>query len=226
MWTKNTNFEVAVQVPLFISAPGYRNARTTSKLVELVDLFPTIVELAQLPSVPPCGEVTSSRVTQLCTEGESLVPLLSADTENQWNKGADQYHYTYWLKFDTETQGWDWGNKDFGQELYDLRTDIYENENLARNSDYQDIVMDLHSKLETGWKMQMPNSNSVSSLARMRTWERMCLMFTMIFLHYCIQSQKRDRRGSDQIDFSSYEQEGKELQKEGVSGCEVLGQAG
>ena len=170
-----------------------------------MDLFPTIVELAQLPSVPPCGEVTSSRATLSCTEGESLVPLLSADTENQWNKGAvfhqylrgnkmglsirtDQYRYTYWLKFDTETQGWDRGNKDFGQELYDLRTDTYENENLVPNSDYQDIVMDLHSKLETGWKMQMSNSNSVSSLTRMRTWEHMCLMFTMIFLHYCIQS--------------------------------------
>ena len=130
MWTKNTNFEVAVQVPLFISAPGYRNARTTSKLVELVDLFPTIDELVQLNSVPPCGEVTSSRATLLCTEGESLVPLLSADTENQWKKGAvfhqylrgnkmglsirtGQYRYTYWLKFDIETQGWDWGNKDF-----------------------------------------------------------------------------------------------------------------
>ena len=52
MWTKNTNFEVAVQVLLFISAPGFHNAQTTSKLV---DLLPTIVELAELPSIPPCG---------------------------------------------------------------------------------------------------------------------------------------------------------------------------
>ena len=169
MWTKNTNFEVAVQVPLFISAPGYRNVRTTSKLVELVDLFPTIVELAELSSVPPCGEVTTSRTTQLCTEGESLVPLLRADTENQWNKEAvfhqylrgnkmglsirtDKYRYTYWLKFDTATQSWDWGNKDFGEELYDLQTDTYENENVVGDSGYEDIVNDLYSKLETGWK--------------------------------------------------------------------------
>lgn len=183
MWTKNTNFEVAVQVPLFISAPGYRNeARTTSKLVELVDLFPTIVELAGLPTVSLCGE-TDSRTTSVCTEGSSLVPLLSAQTDGHWNKGAvfhqylrgnkmglsirtDDFRYTYWLKYDTRTKTWDWSNRSFGKELYYLTTDTYENVNLADNSNYAAIMTDLHKKLEAGWRAQLPEETiSVPSRA-------------------------------------------------------------
>ena len=175
MWTKNTNFELAVQVPLFISSPGYRSsARTTSELVELVDIFPTVIQLAGLPTVPICGETAVSRATELCTEGTSLVPLLTSDTEDAWNKDAvfhqylrgnkmgfsirtEEYRYTFWLRFDLETQQWDWDARGtFGRELYDLRTDTYENVNLAENSDYETIVNRLHEQLRAGAPIPEP----------------------------------------------------------------------
>jgi iduronate 2-sulfatase len=63
-WAKTSNFEYDARVPFFIGAPGNANAgqRTTS-LVELLDLFPTLVELARLPV--PKG-----------LDGRSLVPIL------------------------------------------------------------------------------------------------------------------------------------------------------
>lgn len=48
MWCKHTNYEQAARIPLLIVAPGIAPARTTS-LVETVDIYPTLCELAGLP---------------------------------------------------------------------------------------------------------------------------------------------------------------------------------
>jgi iduronate 2-sulfatase len=48
MWCKHTNYEQATRIPLLIAAPGIAPART-SGLVETVDIYPTLSELAGLP---------------------------------------------------------------------------------------------------------------------------------------------------------------------------------
>lgn len=84
-WSKFSNFEVSVNVPLILSVPEYqkrnhtgqKNGRgqfTSDVLVELVDLFPTIAELAGLNNLPECPYI--SQDIKLCTEGVSLVPLI------------------------------------------------------------------------------------------------------------------------------------------------------
>ncbi|XP_076362814.1 iduronate 2-sulfatase isoform X2 [Tachypleus tridentatus] len=105
-WSKFSNFEVALQVPLLISIPhitdlkdGFRQPfryvpvvnntfkkensfhvaikesyREVNELVELVDLYPTLVELSEIPLVPPCS-LTSNEI-EFCTEGSSLKPLI------------------------------------------------------------------------------------------------------------------------------------------------------
>lgn len=50
LWTKHTNYEQATRIPVIIKAPGVTSpASTSSTLIETVDLFPTICELAGLP---------------------------------------------------------------------------------------------------------------------------------------------------------------------------------
>jgi len=69
MWTKHTNYEQATHIPLLIVAPGVTRPGTrTAALVETVDLYPTLRELAHLPTVP---------VPQTL-DGLSLVPILRA----------------------------------------------------------------------------------------------------------------------------------------------------
>ena len=51
MWCKHTNYEEATRIPLLIAGPGIATGRV-SGLVETVDLYPTLNELAGLP-VPP-----------------------------------------------------------------------------------------------------------------------------------------------------------------------------
>jgi iduronate 2-sulfatase len=68
LWGKTSNFEYDARVPMFISVPGSRQqGQQTSALSELVDLFPTLVELCGLPR--PDG-----------LEGSSLVPVLKETT--------------------------------------------------------------------------------------------------------------------------------------------------
>jgi iduronate 2-sulfatase len=51
MWTKHTNYEQAVRIPLLVIAPGVARAGSHSTaLVETVDVFPTLCELAGLPA--------------------------------------------------------------------------------------------------------------------------------------------------------------------------------
>src|SRR5207253_1315000 len=52
MWRKDTLFEEGVHVPLIVAAPGLASPGTPSAApVELLDLYPTLVELAGLPPV-------------------------------------------------------------------------------------------------------------------------------------------------------------------------------
>jgi iduronate 2-sulfatase len=64
LWAKTSNFELDAHVPLMIAAPGVSQAGGKSDaLVELLDLFPTLVDLCGLP-----------RAEGL--EGMSLAPVL------------------------------------------------------------------------------------------------------------------------------------------------------
>jgi phosphoglycerol transferase MdoB-like AlkP superfamily enzyme len=48
MWCKHTNYEQAARIPLLIAAPGISPARSSATLVETVDIYPTLSELAGL----------------------------------------------------------------------------------------------------------------------------------------------------------------------------------
>ena len=54
MWCKHTNYEQAARIPLLVVAPGVTKAeQATDALVESVDLYPTLCELAGIK--PPQG---------------------------------------------------------------------------------------------------------------------------------------------------------------------------
>jgi iduronate 2-sulfatase len=75
LWGKATNYEVATRVPLILRAPGAKaNGQACNALVEFVDIYPTLCELAGLP-----------RPAHL--EGCSFVPLL-AEPGRPWKSAA------------------------------------------------------------------------------------------------------------------------------------------
>ena len=85
-WTKHTNFEDATHVPFMIRVPGVTDkGMRTKALVELIDIFPSITELAGLNVPPMCPEENNKLLA--CVEGTSVAPLLQ-NPEQQWKKAA------------------------------------------------------------------------------------------------------------------------------------------
>ena len=77
IWGKATNYEIGTRVPLMIWTPNMpkgSRGKTSDALVELVDMYPTLSELAGLENP-----------THL--EGQSFVPLL-ANPKKEWKKAA------------------------------------------------------------------------------------------------------------------------------------------
>lgn len=77
IWGKASNYEIATRVPLIISTPETRaqgKAKRTDALVELLDIYPTVSELA---NIPPAAH----------PEGNSLAPLLD-NPELKWKDSA------------------------------------------------------------------------------------------------------------------------------------------
>lgn len=75
IWGKATNYEIATRVPLILSTPDMKNrGKGTDALVELVDIYPTLCELAGIP-------------TPEHAVGKSFAPLIE-DPEQAWKELA------------------------------------------------------------------------------------------------------------------------------------------
>lgn len=141
LWGKTTNFELDTRVPLLVRAPGMKLAgKSASSLVELVDVFPTLAELAGLP-VPK----------QL--EGESFVSILKDPTAttktaalSQYPRGKSLMGYSMRTSTHRLTQWIDRQSGELkGTELYDYANGLVESENIASKS--PSLVGELSRKL-------------------------------------------------------------------------------
>ena len=130
MWQKQTCFEEAARVPLIISIPGSTGkGKTSPAIVELLDLYPTLADLAGL--TPPTS-----------IQGTSLRPLLEnpgaewkrpAFTQTQRGKDKDG---NWILGRSVRTDRWrytEWQNGAAGSELYDHNADPREYTNETNN---------------------------------------------------------------------------------------------
>ena len=50
MWCKHSNYEQAARIPVIVAAPGIAGGRRSQALIETCDIYPTLAELAKLPS--------------------------------------------------------------------------------------------------------------------------------------------------------------------------------
>ncbi|ESO88174.1 hypothetical protein LOTGIDRAFT_165917 [Lottia gigantea] len=164
LWSKDTNFEDVVHAPMMISVPGLTdNGVVTNQLVEHVDLFPTLVEVAGLPLLHTCPEHSH---LDTCTEGTSMVPLIHhplsqikqaafSQTFRHRAMGysirTDRYRYTEWPAFDSRTKKPDFTHS-YGSELYDHVNDKEENNNIVARPENAQIVTTLRDMLRKGWR--------------------------------------------------------------------------
>lgn len=143
LWCKHCNFETSLHTPLILKVPGNKQVKSTTEIVEYVDIYPTLCELAGL-------ELPNH------LQGNSFMDLLydrKASTDGvavcQWQTGIttikDNYFYTEWI--DDE-------DRSFARMLYDHQKDPGENFNISENGQ-NDFVMKQLSK-------EMRNSRGVN----------------------------------------------------------------
>lgn len=144
-WTKHTNYEQANRIPIVISAPGVTKPGSSSKaLIETVDLFPTIAELADLPE--PTGPQP--------IDGDSFLSVLKGGPTTE----IGEYAYHSYPKGNrlgrairtsryrlVEWKPWGKSSAKAEYELYDYETDPLEKRNLA--SEKPDVVKKLSTIL-------------------------------------------------------------------------------
>lgn len=132
-------FEEATRVPFILSVPWISDTHgeATDRITELVDLYPTVAELAEL--VPPSD-----------LQGQSLLPLLEDPSADEWGKemafsisrsGGESIRTEDW-----RFTHWDFGDK--GEELYDRKNDPGEFTNLAGDPKYATRRAGLKKRLE------------------------------------------------------------------------------
>ena len=129
-WRKQTLWEEATRVPLFISYPKMKTAnRICDKPVSLLDVYPTLSALCDLPKQK--------------LDGVNLQPLLE-DPDSE--RGRPVLTTRYYKNHSIRSQDWRYIRyRDGGEELYDHRTDPNEFHNLAAKPAYVQVIKD-HQK--------------------------------------------------------------------------------
>jgi len=148
-FAKGTLFEVAIRAPLIIVDPR-RDAsagRTCRRIVQFLDIYPTLADLAGLP-LPPA------------LEGVSLRPLLD-DPAAVWDRPAFTVQSRGWsLGRRIRTERWaysQWNGEDQGGAmLFDHNHDPHELNNLAHDPAYAEVVTTLKSQLRRSPIAAMP----------------------------------------------------------------------
>lgn len=83
-WSKYSNYEVALKVPLIIYDPKtpQTKVKNIDSIAELLDVFPTLVDLAGLPEVQGCPNTFNYEAESItCTEGKSLFQQMKVLSE-------------------------------------------------------------------------------------------------------------------------------------------------
>jgi len=137
---KGTLWERSLIVPLIIAVPGQENAGgACERVVELLDMYPTLVDLCGLPK------------PGVALQGRSLVPLLR-DPQAAWEERA----VSAWGRKDGQrpalsvrTARYRYTEKADGtpDELIDYRNDPYERENLVDDPDHTEVRAKLRAIL-------------------------------------------------------------------------------
>ena len=161
LWAKANNYELSTRVPLILSVPGQKKlGKASEALVELVDLYPTLVEACGLGM--PQG-----------LEGTSFRPLLD-EPGRSWKTAAfsqyprafegnrhrghsdimgyairtPRHRYVEWREWQTR--------KVIARELYDHGADPEEMRNVAGERSYAKILRWHGDIMAAGWRGARP----------------------------------------------------------------------
>ena len=137
--------EESVRVPLIIKMPG-KEAAVCSSFTELLDLYPTVAELAGLKY--PANIQGKSLAKTLDDPGHSVRDM--AFSVSQGGKSfLIRTHKWAYIQYDEDAGS--------GMELFNMEHDPKQYNNLANNPMYADILMEMQDRLRLKLKKVRTN---------------------------------------------------------------------
>lgn len=144
LWAKHSNFNLSLRVPLIVSATNAPKNKRTNSVAELLDLYPTICDLVNVP------KPTHVDGTSLVNAIQDPVKVYKKNALVRYQKGetliADNYFYTEWQR----------NGKTVAKMLYDHAIDPNENRNLAIEAPYKNTVDSLSTILNNRLEKTIP----------------------------------------------------------------------
>ncbi len=135
-WCKHSTFHEAVKIPFIISAAGYAKNQTTDSFTELVDVYPTLCELANI--TPPTYLHGKSLTSVL--ENPSIQLKDEIYTRYKQGEAVVDANYSY-----TEFYN---GKSYLGNMMYDMKTDLKQNIDISKIPANSELVKMYSHKLK------------------------------------------------------------------------------
>lgn len=129
LWCKHCNYETSLHTPLILKVPGTQQVPAVDEIVEYVDIYPTLCELAGLP-LP--DHLQGRSFTELLFDRDAVSDGVAV---SQWFAGIttiqNHYFYTEWVN-DHDSA--------FARMLYDHEVDPGENRNISEYPENATVV--------------------------------------------------------------------------------------
>ncbi|MGB6220130.1 sulfatase [Haloferula sp.] len=133
LWGKHNTMKHSVRAPLIIRQPG-KEAQRLDQIVEFVDVYPTLCDLASLPIPTHC-------------EGKSIKPIMTDPSAAHKEAVFTSFGSVYSVKTKNFLYS-EWVAGPPARMLYDHRKDPEENVNVAESAEYTEEVNRHHEIFE------------------------------------------------------------------------------
>jgi choline-sulfatase len=148
---KNTLWERSTRVPLVFAGPGVRAGQKCAEPAELLDMYPSLVELAGLP---PRADLEGLSLGPQLHDAATVRERPAITTHNQGNHAIRSRDFRY-IRYADGTE-----------ELYDHRSDPNEWTNVVGEARYADVVAD-HKR----WLPKIDLPPALGSKSRVLTYD-------------------------------------------------------
>jgi len=145
---KRSCHESSIRIPLIIKGPGFKGGKIINELVSLIDLAPTILQIAGI-KIP--DEMRGNKLQNLVEKEDSSWnnEVFIQISESQVGRAIRTIRWKFGLVAPKKS-GFLYAKSDkyVGEYLYDLKADPYEKKNLINYSEYEGIKSKLAEKLK------------------------------------------------------------------------------
>ena len=153
LWGKTTDFEAAARVALIFAGPDIAKGYVNSSIVELLDIYPTLLDLAHFQKNPALEgkslvHMLKKQVGLIKGDALSQIARPYQDAVNSGNPGimgyslrTPEYRYNEWRSFPDMSV--------IEKELYKLGDSHTEKENIAGKMKYDKIIEELSKEIDS-----------------------------------------------------------------------------